>query len=51
MTEVRPPLLRPAGAYHSYPTLSLNAITPGITTEGGTQTYLFVFASFIFTQG
>jgi hypothetical protein len=39
MADSIPPLFNPAGAYHSYDTLSLKAITPPITVEDGTQRY------------
>ena len=47
----KPPLLRPAGANHGSATASLNAITPGNTTLGGTQTGLFLSTSRILTHG
>jgi len=37
-----PPRLNPAGAYHGAATRSLNANTPGTTTDGGTYTGVLV---------
>jgi hypothetical protein len=40
--DVNPPLFNPAGAYHGAATASLNANTPGTTTDGGTQIGTFL---------
>jgi len=50
-TPPKPPRFKPAGANHSAATLSLNAYTPGNTTDGGTQVGLPALSSNIFTQG
>ena len=51
LIAVIPPLLSPAGAYHSAATVSLYDITPGITTDGGTHTFLPNWLSDICTCG
>ena len=48
---VNPPLVKPAGAYHGAVTASLNANTPGITTDGGTKIGLFFPGSTTLTHG
>ena len=45
------PLLVPAGAYHGWATLSLNAYTPGIIVDAGTHTCCPELGSIVFNQG